>query len=241
MNDLTPLRRRARRIMRELARLYPDSRSALNFENPYQLLVGVILSAQCTDKRVNMVTPALFARYPDVAALAAADRKELQRLIKSTGFFRNKAKNLIKCCQQIVERHNGQVPETMHDLVRLAGIGRKTANVILGNAFDVPGIPVDTHVRRLSQRMGLTVHKNPVKIERDLMQLIPKNEWTMFGHHMIFHGRRVCKARKPRCAECAVARLCPKIGVGVKPPPETNGHTEAPAQPTSDFPKATHP
>jgi endonuclease-3 len=241
MNDLTLLRRRARRIMRELARLYPDSRSALNFENPYQLLLGVILSAQCTDKRVNMVTPALFARYPDVAALAAADRKELQRLIKSTGFFRNKAKNLIRCCQQIVERHNGQVPATMYDLVRLSGIGRKTANVILGNAFDVPGIPVDTHVRRLSQRMGLTVHKNPVKIERDLMQLIPKNEWTMFGHHMIFHGRRVCKARKPRCEECAVSPLCPKIGVGVKPSPETNGHTEAPAQPTSDFPKATHP
>jgi len=213
MNDLTPLRRRARRIMRELARLYPDSRSALNFENPYQLLLGVILSAQCTDKRVNMVTPALFARYPDVAALAAADRKELQRLIKSTGFFRNKAKNLIRCCQQIVERHNGQVPATMYDLVRLSGIGRKTANVILGNAFDVPGIPVDTHVRRLSQRMGLTVHKNPVKIERDLMQLIPKKEWTTFGHRMIFHGRQVCHARRPRCEECTLARQCPKIGV----------------------------
>jgi endonuclease-3 len=216
MNELTPLRRRARRIMRELARLYPDSRSALNFENPYQLLVGVILSAQCTDKRVNMVTPALFARYPDAAALATANRKELQKIIKSTGFFRNKAKNLNKCAKQMVERHGGQVPATMKELVQLNGIGRKTANVILGNAFDVPGIPVDTHVRRLSQRMGLTVHKNPVKIERDLMQLIPRREWTMFGHHMIFHGRRICKARRPRCEQCAVSRWCPKIGVVVE-------------------------
>src|SRR5207253_1939488 len=156
---------------RELARLYPDAESALNFENPLQLLVSVILSAQCTDKRVNLVTPALFARYPDAAAFASANRKELQKYIQSTGFFRNKAKNLIKCCQQLMERHDGEVPRTMAELVTLAGIGRKTANVVLGNAFDVPGIPVDTHVGRLSQRMGLTVHKNPVKIERDLMQL----------------------------------------------------------------------
>jgi endonuclease-3 len=238
MNELTPLRRRSRHIMRELTRLYPDSRSALNFENPYQLLVGVILSAQCTDKRVNMVTPVLFARYPDAAALAAANRKDLQKVIKSTGFFRNKATNLIKCAGEMVERHNGQVPGTMAELVKLHGIGRKTANVILGNAFDVPGIPVDTHVRRLSQRMGLTVHKNPVKIERDLMQLIPRREWTMFGHHMIFHGRRVCKSRRPRCEQCAVSRWCPKIGVAV---PEANGTPAAKPQSTPDLPKATHP
>ena len=213
MNELTPLRRRARRIMRELARLYPDSRSALNFENPYQLLVGVILSAQCTDKRVNMVTPALFARYPDAAAFAAADPAELERLIQSTGFFRNKARNIIACCRQLVEEHGGRVPATMEELVRLPGIGRKTANVILGNAFGTPGIPVDTHVGRLSQRMGLTIHTDPVRVERELMALLPRKEWTTFGHRMIYHGRQVCHARKPRCEECALARLCCRNGV----------------------------
>jgi endonuclease-3 len=213
MNELTPLRRRARRILRELTRLYPDAECALKYANPLQLLVATILSAQCTDVRVNLVTPALFARYPDAAAFANAEQKELEKYIQSTGFFRNKAKNIIQCCRQLLERHNGQVPATMKELVPLAGIGRKTANVILGNAFTVPGIPVDTHVARLSQRMGLTVHTNPVKIERDLMKLIPKKDWTMFGHRMIYHGRQICHARRPWCEQCTLASLCPKIGV----------------------------
>ncbi len=178
-----------------------------------QLLVSVILSAQCTDARVNLVTPALFAHYPDAAAFAAADRAELERLIRSTGFFRNKARSIQLCCREIVENHGGQVPATMEELTPLPGVGRKTANVVLGNAFGTPGIPVDTHVGRLSRRMGLTVHADPVKVERDLMDLIPKKEWTMFGHRMIHHGRQVCRARRPLCEECGLAKLCPRVGV----------------------------
>lgn len=204
---------RIRRIVRELATLYPDVECALDYANPLQLLVSTILSAQCTDARVNQVTPPLFARYPDAAAFATADKEELEQLIHSTGFFRNKARNIMRCCQQLVEKHNGQVPRTMAELVQLPGIGRKTANVILGNAFAVPGIPVDTHVGRLSRRMGLTLLTNPVKVERDLMALLPKKEWTLFGHRMIFHGRQVCHARKPRCDDCTLARFCPKIGI----------------------------
>jgi endonuclease-3 len=213
MKVSNPLRTRAGRIVRTLARLYPDAHCALHFANPLQLLIATILSAQCTDERVNQVTPALFARYPDANAFAAADPAELEKMIKSTGFFRNKAKNIIACCRQLVELHGGEVPRTMEELVPLAGVGRKTANVILGNAYGVPGIPVDTHVGRLSQRMGLSLHADPVKIERDLMALIPRKEWTMFGHRMIFHGRQVCHARKPLCEECALAPFCPRQGV----------------------------
>jgi endonuclease-3 len=213
MKSANPLRRRARRLVRLLAERYPDARCALDYANPLQLLVATILSAQCTDVRVNRVTPALFARYPDAAAYAGADRAELEGLIQSTGFFRNKARNLRRCCQQLVEKHDGQVPRTMAELVPLAGIGRKTANVVLGNAFATPGIPVDTHVGRLSRRLGLTVQTDPVKVERDLMDLIPRKEWTAFGHRVIAHGRQVCHARKPRCAECALVKLCPKMGV----------------------------
>jgi endonuclease-3 len=213
MKETDPLPARARRLARGLARLYPDVACPLRHANPMQLLVATILSAQCTDARVNKVTPALFARYPDAADFAAADPEELQEYIKSTGFFRNKTRNILECAKQIMERHNGEVPRTMAELVKLMGIGRKTANVILGNAFDVPGIPVDTHVIRLSRRMGLTSQKNPVKIERDLMALVPRKEWSRFGLRMIFHGRRVCRARRPRCDECALAPDCPKIGV----------------------------
>ena len=213
MKAADPLQTRARRIVRVLARLYPDAECALTFADPLQLLVSVILSAQCTDARVNLVTPALFARYPDAAAFAAAERAELEQMIRSTGFFRNKARSIQLCCREVVERHGGQVPRTMEELTPLPGVGRKTANVVLGNAFDTPGIPVDTHVGRLSRRMGLTVHADPVKVERDLMGLIPKKEWTMFSHRMIHHGRRVCHARKPLCEGCAVAKLCPRIGV----------------------------
>jgi endonuclease-3 len=207
------VRQRAKQIAAGLARLYPDAKCALDHENPLQLLIATILSAQCTDVRVNMVTPALFARYPDARAFANADVGELETAIQSTGFFRNKAKNIMACCKLIVEKHGGEVPGTMEELFVLPGIGRKTANVILGNAFDTPGITVDTHVQRLSRRMGLTKEEDPVKIERGLMELIPQKDWTMFSHRMIFHGRQVCYARKPRCEECTLNKVCPKIGV----------------------------
>jgi endonuclease-3 len=209
------LRKRAAKIDASLMELYPDAHCALHHENPLQLLIATILSAQCTDVRVNMVTPALFARYPDAKAFAEANGTELETLIKSTGFFRNKAKSIQTCCKILVEKHGGKVPATMEELVPLPGVGRKTANVILGNAFGVPGIPVDTHVGRLSRRMGLTEHDDPVKVEHELMALIPQEDWTMFGHRMIFHGRQVCQSRKPNCVGCTLAKICPKIGVNV--------------------------
>src|SRR5215831_5497572 len=186
-----PRRAQARRIARHLEKLYPDARCALDYQNPLQLLIATILSAQCTDVRVNLVTPALFDRYPNAAAFANAVPEELEKMIQSTGFFRNKAKNIVACCKQLVEKHGGRVPGTMEELNPLPGIGRKTANVILGNAFDVPGITVDTHVGRLSRRLGLTTETDAEKVERDLMSLLTKKEWTMFSHRMIFHGRQV--------------------------------------------------
>jgi endonuclease-3 len=213
MRTTDPLQSRARRIARLLAEAYPDAHCALHHDGPLQLLIATILSAQCTDARVNMVTPALFARYPDARAFAEAKPRELEKMIHSTGFFRNKARNIVACCQKLVEKHGGQVPATMEELVPLPGIGRKTANVILGNAFDVPGIPVDTHVNRLSRRMGLTEETDPVKIEHDLGRLIPKKDWTLFGHRMIFHGRQVCHARKPLCEQCTLAEVCLRVGV----------------------------
>jgi endonuclease-3 len=206
-------RRRARQIVQTLARLYPDARCALDHETPLQLLVATILSAQCTDARVNLVTPALFVRYPDAKAFAEADLADLETAIQSTGFFRNKAQNIRECCRQLVTHHGGEVPHTMEELVQLPGVGRKTANVVLGNCFDTPGITVDTHVGRLSRRLGLTQHEDPEKVERDLMDQVPRKEWTMFSHRTIFHGRQVCHARKPRCSACALARVCPKVGV----------------------------
>jgi endonuclease III len=205
---------RARRILTRLGELHPDADCALDFGSPLQLLVATILSAQCTDARVNLITPALFARYRTAHDFATSDPKELQRYIRSTGYFRNKAANIRLCCAQLVERHDGEVPATLDELVQLRGVGRKTANVILGTAFGTPGITVDTHVGRLSRRLGLTIQKDPVKVERDLMELIPKKHWTAFSHGLILHGRRVCAARKPDCAGCGLARLCPKIGVG---------------------------
>lgn len=204
---------RVRRLRRGLAKLYPDAQCALNHQDPLQLLVATILSAQCTDARVNLVTPALFARYPSAEAYAQADQRELEAAIQSTGFFRAKAKNIKAACQAIVAKHGGQVPGTMEELIHLPGVGRKTANVVLGNAFETPGITVDTHVRRLSQRLGLTKHDDPVKIEQDLMGLIPAKEWTDFSHRMIFHGRQVCFARRPNCEGCLLSKDCPKIGV----------------------------
>jgi endonuclease-3 len=209
-------KRRARKIDSKLAALYPDAKCALDHETPLQLLVATILSAQCTDVRVNLVTPALFARYRSVRDFAEADIGELEQAIKSTGFFRNKARNIKACCQGIVAQHRGEVPRTLEELVPLPGIGRKTANVILGNAFDVPGITVDTHVGRLSRRLALSQHHDPVKVEHDLMELIPRKDWTMFSHHLILHGRQVCFARKPNCEGCVVNKLCPKVGVTEK-------------------------
>jgi endonuclease-3 len=211
--DRTSLRRRALKIDEALTKLYPDAHCALHHKNALELLVATILSAQCTDERVNKVTPALFIRYPDARSYADADIAELERMIQSTGFFRNKAKNIQACCKDLVAKHGGEVPRSMEELVPLAGIGRKTANVILGNAYGIPGIPVDTHVGRLSRRMGLTEHDDPVKVEHDLMELMPKEDWTDFGHRMIFHGRQICHSRKPKCEECVVKKICPKIGV----------------------------
>jgi endonuclease-3 len=213
MKPTPAAKRQARRVLDALAATYPDAHCALDHQSPIQLLVATILSAQCTDVRVNLVTPALFARYKTVRDFAEANQKELERLIAPTGFFRNKAKNIIACCRAIVEKHNGEVPGTMEELVQLPGVGRKTANVILGNAFGMPGITVDTHVGRLSRRLGLTAHDDPVKVEFDLMGLIPEADWTMFSHRLIFHGRQICAARKPDCPACPMNRFCPKIGV----------------------------
>ena len=210
--------RRARRINAELAALYPDAHCELDFTTPLELAVATILSAQCTDKRVNEVTPTVFARYVDAAAYAAADRFELEELIRSTGFFRNKTTSLIGLGQALCERFGGEVPARLDDLVTLPGIGRKTANVVLGNAFGVPGITVDTHFGRLSRRFGWTDETDPVKVEHAVGELIPKKEWTMLSHRVIFHGRRRCHARKPACGACPIARLCPSYGEGPTDP-----------------------
>ncbi len=214
----TALVRRARMINRALAQTYPDADIELDFETPLQLLVATILSAQSTDKRVNMVTPVVFARYPDAAALAAADRAELEELIKPTGFFRAKSDSLIKLGSALVERFDGDVPPRLADLVTLPGVGRKTANVVLGNAFGIPGITVDTHVGRLSRRFGWTTQHDPEKVEVDIAALFPKRDWTQLCQNMIWHGRRCCHARNPACGACPVARWCPSYGEGETDP-----------------------
>lgn len=201
--------RRARRVNRILAEEYPDARCELDYRNPFELVVATVLSAQCTDVQVNRVTPALFAAFPDARALAAAPRDRLEDLIRSTGFFHAKAESLLALSRGLVERFDGVVPRRLDDLVTLRGVGRKTANVVLGNAFAVPGIPVDTHVGRLARRLGLTTNATPEAVERDLMALYPRSEWTQLSHRLIFHGRRRCTARNPRCAECPVRALCP--------------------------------
>ena len=208
------LRAHAALLLDRLLERYPDAHCALDFTNAFELLCATILSAQCTDKRVNMVTPALFARYPDARALAAARQEDVEELIKSTGFFRNKAKSLIGMATAIVERHGGEVPADMDALVVLPGVGRKTANVILGNAFGVPGLTVDTHFQRLVHRFEWTEETDPVKIESAVGKLIEKRDWTMFSHRIIFHGRRVCHARKPACGACLLAKDCPAYGTG---------------------------
>jgi endonuclease-3 len=210
--------RRARRIDRVLAETYPDARCELDFRTPLELVVATILSAQSTDAGVNKVTPALFARYPTAADYAAADRAELEQLIHSTGFFRAKTNSLIGLGQALVERYSGEVPGRLEDLVTLPGIGRKTANVVLGNAFGVPGITVDTHFGRLARRFGWTEETDPVKVEHEVGALFPKKEWTVLSHRLIWHGRRTCHSRKPACGACAVARWCPSYGLGPTDP-----------------------
>ena len=214
----TALVRRARRLARELAVLHPDAHCELDFTTPLELAVATILSAQCTDKRVNEVTPALFRRYPTAADYACADRDELEALIRPTGFFRNKTSSLIGLGAALVERHDGEVPSALEELVALPGIGRKTANVVLGNAFGVPGLTVDTHFGRLVRRFGWTDLDDPVKVEAVVARLLPKSDWTMFSHRVIFHGRRVCHARQPACGACGVAALCPSYGTGPTEP-----------------------
>jgi endonuclease III len=197
-------------LYERLQALYPDAHCELDFASPFQLLVATILSAQCTDKRVNMVTPVLFSRYPTVESLARARQEDVEEIIKSTGFFRNKAKSIIGMAGAVADRHGGTVPSTLDELVKLPGVGRKTANVVLGNAFDVnEGVVVDTHVGRLATRLGLTSETDPVKVEQILMGQFPKERWTMLAHLLIFHGRRVCDAKKPRCGACTLAEVCP--------------------------------
>lgn len=201
---------RSLEILFRLQRLYPDAKCTLNYETPVQLLVATILSAQCTDDRVNQVTPALFARFPDAEALANANILDLENLVRSTGFYRNKAKNIKGTCQMLVEKYQGQVPKRMELLLELPGVARKTANVVLANAFGINcGVTVDTHVKRLCYRLGLTEHKDPIRIERDLMRLLPQADWENWSIRLIYHGRAVCDARKPACDRCVLADLCP--------------------------------
>jgi len=210
----TELKTHAAEIHRRLLELYPDAHCELDYRNPYELAVATILSAQCTDKRVNMVTPELFRRWPDADALSRAPREEIESVIQSTGFYRNKAKSLSGFATQLMEHHEGVVPAVMEELVVLPGIGRKTANVVLGNAFGInEGVVVDTHVQRLSNRFGLTRETDAVKVEKALIPLFPREGWTMLSHLMIWHGRRVCDARKPKCGACTLADICPSAEI----------------------------
>jgi len=209
-------KRFAARVLRALKRDYPDAQCALRHETSLQLLVATILSAQCTDERVNVVTEKLFQKYPSAGHFARARLTTLENYVKSTGFFRNKAKHIKACCQQLVENHDGQIPQDMDILVELPGIGRKTANVVLGTGYGMAtGVVVDTHVGRISRRLGLSQETDPVKCERDLMKQLPRNDWVDFSHRMIHHGRRICSARRPKCDECGMKKFCPRIGVNV--------------------------
>ncbi|WP_254781449.1 endonuclease III [Modestobacter sp. DSM 44400] len=229
--DETPLARtrRARRMARELADIHSDAHCELDFTTPLELLVATVLSAQTTDRMVNRVSPALFARYPDAVAYAGADRGELEEVLKPTGFFRAKANSVIGLGQTLVERFAGEVPGNLPDLVTLPGVGRKTANVVLGNAFEVPGLTVDTHFGRLVRRFGWTAEEDPVKVETEVAELVPKKEWTIFSHRVIFHGRRVCHAKKPACGACGLAAWCPSFGIGPLDPEVAGKLVKSPA------------
>jgi endonuclease-3 len=216
--SLLGLKRRARRINRALAELYPYAHAELDFRSPFELLVATVLSALTTDVVVNQVTPLLFARYPDARSMAEADPAELEVILKPTGFFRAKARNVMALCNRLVDEYDGEVPPRLQDLVTLPGVGRKTANVVLGNAFGIPGITVDTHFGRLARRLGWTESDDPVRVEADVAELFEPRDWTMLSHRVVFHGRRVCHARKPACGACAVATWCPSYGAGETDP-----------------------
>ena len=204
----------ARRVVRHLAKHYADAECALNYESPFQLLIATILSAQCTDERVNIVTADLFAKYPTAYDLAQTTQKQVEKIVKSAGFYRAKAKNIRNCAKQLVEKHDGEIPLELEALTALPGVGRKTGNVLLGTAFGIPsGVVVDTHVGRISRRLGIAFEKDPVKVERELMAVLPKKEWIYYSHRMIHHGRAICDARKPLCEDCSMKRFCPRIGV----------------------------
>ncbi|HHY86007.1 MAG TPA: endonuclease III [Verrucomicrobia bacterium] len=222
---------RTARIIAALKRAYPDAHCELNFSNALELLIATILSAQCTDKRVNIVTADLFRKYRSAADYANADLATLEREIKTTGFYRNKARSIKACCRALVEKHDGEVPRTMDELIQLDGVGRKTANVVLGNAFNISvGIVVDTHVARLSKRLDLSRDVDPIRIEASLMKLVPREDWTVFSHLLIWHGRRRCYARNPDCAHCEVFDLCPRIGVKQAGPARQTPRQSAPAR-----------
>lgn len=206
-------KRRMQEILKILWREYPDAECSLKFKTPFQLLVAVMLSAQCTDDRVNLVTPELFRVFPDAEAMAQGDLEEIRHLIRSINFFNNKAKALHETARLLVEKHAGQVPQAMEELVHLRGVGRKTANVVLGVGFGIPALVVDTHVGRLSRRMGFTKSSDPVKVEHELLHIVPRENWTEYAHLLISHGRAICTARKARCEECSIQRFCPKVGV----------------------------
>jgi endonuclease-3 len=216
--SLTNKKIRAKAIYRLLSKSYPNVRCELDYSNSFELLVATVLSAQCTDKRVNQTTPALFKKYKNVKKMASADRKDIERIIKSTGFFRAKAKNIKGLSEKILTEFNGKVPNNLEDLITLPGVGRKTANVVLGHAFNIPGITVDTHFGRLSRRFGWSKENNPVKVEFEVAGLIPEKEWTNLSQRMIWHGRRVCHSRKPACGACSLAKLCPSFGIGESDP-----------------------
>lgn len=223
-------RRQARLVARRLKKLYPDAVCELTHSNAYELLAATILSAQCTDARVNMVTPRLFERYPSPESLARAEQSDVETIIRSTGFYQSKARNLIGMAKGVVERFDGAVPHDLDDLVTLPGVGRKTGNVVRSVVFDLPGLPVDTHVGRLSRRLGLTDHHDPVKVEHELNSYLPGAEWGTFSLRLILHGRRVCDARKPRCAQCTLSDICPSAGVPVDGPTTRRSPRRSPAK-----------
>src|SRR5687767_14626024 len=236
---MTDLKKRATEIDRRLGERHPDAKCSLDFTNPFELLIATILSAQSTDARVNIVTKSLFRKYPNPAAFANASLVEMETDVKQTGFFRNKAKAVVNCSKAIMERHGGEVPRTMEELVELPGVGRKTANVVLGNALNTPaGVVVDTHVGRVSGRLALTESADPVEIEQDLMKLLPREKWTQFAHRMIYHGRETCIARKPQCEVCVLNDLCPSVQLTEdrQSPPSSRGRTSRSARPSSKSP-----
>jgi endonuclease-3 len=215
-----PTKAFVKKVMVFFAEYYPNAKCSLAFENPFQLLAATILSAQCTDERVNQTTPALFCRYPDAQAMAQAAPEELEALVKPCGFYHNKAKSLMGMGRGLLEKHGGKVPKTLEELVKLPGVGRKTANVVLGNAFGIPGLTVDTHLGRVSRRLGLSGHTEPEKVEADLAAIIPQKSWTLFSHQAIDHGRALCRARMPLCDECPFFTSCPRLGLAEKKPPK---------------------